>query len=199
MRSKWTEVVVSAAVLLVAAAPVVSSQVVVSGGEVALKAAAQKNAVNRLIVADSLEIELAQLAVARSQNAAIKEYANLLIKEDSDHLAQLRALAGKPDIGRAADAKDSSAAPLASAVAKIRALPADSTGAAAFDRDFIHAQIDLHTAQIAAFAVVRPAASAEALAKEIAAALPAHQQHLARAQAISNDLDKPAAAKPPTR
>ena len=45
-----------------------------SGGDVSMFS--QKNLINHLIVGDSLEVEMAQLALTRTQNAAVKEFAN---------------------------------------------------------------------------------------------------------------------------
>ena len=50
-----------------------------SGGDVSMFS--QKNLIDHLIVGDSLEVEMAQLAVSRTQNAAVKDFANQLLAD----------------------------------------------------------------------------------------------------------------------
>jgi putative membrane protein len=168
------------------------AQVTNSGGDVALKIN-QKNVVDQLIVRDSLEIELAQLAASRSQNAAVKELATSLATDARAHLEILRKIAGAADVGREA-AADKSAAAIADVLAKLQAIPADK--AAEFDKAFVEAQIALHEQAVAAYPTYGPAATNADLKSDIEGAAPVAQKHLEAAKAISDQLAKPEAAKP---
>jgi putative membrane protein len=163
-----------------------------SGGEVALKIT-QKNVVDQLIVRDSLEIALAELAASRSQNAAVKDLASALATDAKAHLENLQKLAGNADVGREAGA-DRSAAAIADALAKLQAIPADKT--AEFDKAFVDTQIALHEAAVAAYATYAPAAAHAELKSDLDAAVPQAQKHLEAAKALSAQLAKPDAAKP---
>ena len=191
---------VVAVVGLALLAPVLAAhaQVQTSGGEVAPKPLNQKNVVDQLIIRDSLEAELAQLAASRAQNAAVKDYANAIATDARAHLENLQKLAGKADVGREAAAADQNIAAIANALAKLQAIPADK--AAEFDRAFIEAQVALHESAIATFPKVTPAATDAELKQDIEAAAPIAQKHLEAAKAVGTQLAKPdaaPAAKPP--
>ena len=170
------------------------TQVVTSGGEVALsKNLNQKNVVDQLIIRDSLEIAIAELAVSRSQNAAVKELATALATDAKARLENLQKLAGKADVGREAAKDDAAVAKLAAIVAQLQAIPADN--AAEFDRAFVDAQIALHENEVASFATIKPAATDSDLKADIEGAAPIAQKHLDAAKALSGQLAKPDAAK----
>ena len=84
---------------------------------------AQKNLVDHLIIGDSLEVEAAKLAVARTQNAAVKDFANTLVTDHTNHLENLNKLAAKRDIGREANAADTSSAMAIRMLTSMRAMP----------------------------------------------------------------------------
>jgi putative membrane protein len=190
-----TQLVAVASALCVAAS-VGHAQVKVtsSGGEVATLS--QKNVVDHMIVADSLEVEEAQLAMTRTQNAAVKDFANMLVTDHKAHLDNLRKLAGKSDIGREANSADSSAAVAAATFGQLQSMGAD----AGFDKAFVDAQIQTHTREIAALKTLRAAAKDDALQRDIDATIPVLDRHLARAKAVSAQLSSPGMApmKPPT-
>src|SRR5690242_70397 len=98
----------AAAVALCTAASISRAQVTIktSGGEVVQFS--QKNLVDHRIIGDSIEVEAAKLAAARTQNAAVKDLANMLVTDHSGHLDNLHKLAGKKDIGREANPADTS-------------------------------------------------------------------------------------------
>ena len=169
------------------------SQVATSTGEV-VKPLSQKNIVNQLIVRDSLQMELAQLAASRSQNAAIKELANTLTTDARAHLENLRKLAEK-DVGReAASAADQSAADVTAALTKLQAISPDS--AAAFDKAFIDAQVAFLEAATKSFATYTPVATDDDLKQDLEKSAPMAQKHLDAAKAVSGQLAKPDMVKP---
>ena len=170
-------------------------KVTTSGGDVATLS--QKNVVDHMIVGDSLEVEEAQLALTRSQNAAVKDFATMLVTDHKAHLDNLRKLAGKSDIGREANSADQTAATAAATVGQLQSMGAD----AGFDKAFIDAQIQTHTREIAALKTMRAAAKDDDLQKDIDATIPVLDRHLARAKTVAAQLSAPpsdaAAAKPP--
>ena len=182
---------VATALCVAAATGQAQVKVTTSGGEVATLS--QKNVVDHMIVGDSLEVEEAQLALTRSQNAAVKDFANMLVTDHKAHLDKLRKLAGKSDIGREANSADSSAAIAAAAFGQLQSMGADS----GFDKAFVDAQIANHTREIAALKTMRAAAKDDDLQKDIDATIPVLERHLARANAVSAQLGAPSAAKPP--
>ena len=187
-------VAVTAAICLAASTGFAQVKVTSSGGEIATLS--QKNVVDHMIVGDSLEVEEAQLAMTRSQNAAVKDFANMLVTDHKAHLDNLRKLAGKSDIGREANSSDSSAAMASAVFGQLQSMGAD----AGFDKAFVDAQIQTHTREIAALKTLRAAAKDDDLQKDIDATIPVLDRHLARAKAVSAQLTAPPSApmKPPT-
>ena len=175
-----------------------------SGGDVT--SVSQKNLVNHLIVGDSLEVEMAQVAASRTQNAAVKDFANQLVTDHKAHLELLSKFALSGSIGREASPSDTSGAHLGGLLASLKTMPADST----FDRAFVQDQIDHHQATIAGLRAMRTAATDAELQKDIDATIPVLEKHLSAAQQLASQLSKPgtapvqkpdsvppAAAKPP--
>ncbi len=169
-----------------------------SGGDVSMFS--QKNLINHLIVGDSIEVEMAQLALTRSQNAAVKEFATQLVTDHKAHLETLNKLAGKSDIGREANAADTSGAHLAGVLKSLQTMAADS----GFDRAFVQEQITHHKAAIDGLKKMRAAAKDDDVQKDIDKTLPILETHLSRANQVAAQLSNPdiktqgaAAAKPP--
>ncbi len=193
-----------AAVVSTMAAAAPAQVVTTSSGDVALLATLnQKNVIDHLIVGDSVEVEMAQLAASRTQNAAVRDYANMLVKDHSAHLDNLRKLADKKDIGREANPIDTSGAHLAGILSRLRSMGANSP--VGFDRAFIQAQIDHHNAAIAGFVAMKPAAKDDDVQQDMDKTLPVLQNHLSRAKEVLAQLGAPPAdsmmkmKKPPTR
>ena len=161
-----------------------------SGGDVATFS--QKHLVNHMIVGDSIEVEMAQLAASRTQNAAVKDFANQLIADQTAHIAQLNKLAAKGDIGREANASDTTGAHLAGQLANLKSMAAD----AGFDRAFVQDQIELHQSAIDALKTLEPAATNADVRSDVTATLPVVEKHLAAAQQLAAQLNKPADAAP---
>jgi putative membrane protein len=170
---------VSVALCVAATAAQAQVKVTTSGGDVATLS--QKNVVDHMIVGDSLEVEEAQLALTRSQNAAVKDFANMLVTDHKAHLDNLRKLAGKSDIGREANSADQTAAASAATFGQLQSMGAD----AGFDKAFIDAQIQAHTRDIAALKTMRAAAKDDDLQKDIDATIPVLDRHLARAKTVA--------------
>lgn len=153
-----------------------------SGGEVI--SFSQKNVVDHMTRADSVEVEMAKLAQSRSQNAAVRDFADMLVKDYQSHLDNLHKLAGKHDIGREANAADTSVMAAIRALADLRSMPADS----GFDRAFIREQIQDHVQAINTLKMLRPAAKDDDLQQDIDRTMPVLERHLARAREIAAQL-----------
>ena len=185
MRIVKVSLAVAGTALLVTASVATAQVVTTSGGDVALFATlSQKNIVDHLIIGDSLEVEMAQLAVARTKNAAVRDFANLLITDHKAHLDNLLKLAGKRDIGREALATDTSGAHMTRRLTELKSAANDSV----FDRSFIRAQIAHHSREIAAFPVMKPQAKDDDLQHDMDRTLPVLQKHLTQAQQVAAQL-----------
>lgn len=205
MRYQYLATLSAVTVVLCVGASVSCAQVTVktSGGEVVQ--ITQKNLVDHMIVQDSLEVEEAKLAAARTQNAAVKDFANMLVTDHSSHLDNLHKLAGKRDIGREANAADTSTAMTIRMFSMMRSMPADS----GFDRAFVRGQIMHHMHEIDALKMLRPAAKDDDLQHDIDRTMPVLERHLAQAKLVGAQLGIPADSmrmmmpmpmpKPPTR
>jgi len=180
----------AASTLLIIAIPTVAAhgqvKVTTSAGDVALLN--QKNVVDHLIVGDSIEVETAQLAAARTQNAAVKEFANMLVTDHTAHLANLNKLAGKKDIGREANASDTDGATAATALTNLKSM---ATADSVFDRTFIQQQIQHHQQAIMGLKQLRAAAKDDDLQHDIDKTSPILEAHLARAKTVAATLGMP--------
>lgn len=156
-----------------------------SGGDVVMLS--QKNVVDHLIVGDSIEVDMAQLASSRTQNTAVRDLASMLVTDHTAHLDNLRKLAGKSDIGREASSGDTSSTHLLRVLTQLKTMPADS----GFDRAFVQAQIDHHRDAIASLKVMRSAAKDDDLQQDIDKTLPLLEQHLSRATQVAAQLAIP--------
>lgn len=203
MRTIRTTVLAAASVLicLPIARGAAQVRVTTSTGDVMIFT--EKNLTEHMIVGDSVELEMAQLAVSRTQNTAVRDFANMLVTEHQGHLESLRKIAAEDDVGRQASAADTATAAAIRALASLREMPADS----GFDRAFIREQIRFHSHEIIALKMFGGAANDDDLEDEVRRTLPIMERHLARAREVAATLgisaDTSAAkadstAKPPT-
>jgi putative membrane protein len=188
MHIRFSRVTPAAVAAIALGASVAAAQVTTtSGGDVTMFS--QKNLVNHLIVGDSIEVEMAQLAASRTQNAAVKDFANQLVTDHKAHLEQLNKFAASASIGREANTADTTGTHLAGLLAGLKTMPADST----FDRAFVQEQIEHHQAAINGLKSTRASATDAELQKDIDATLPILEKHLATAQQLASQLGKPGA------
>ena len=187
MRSTRLTTVLSAAVFisLPAARGMAQVKVTTSTGEVSVFT--QKNLVDHLIVGDSIEVEMAQLAASRTQNTAVRDYANMLLTDHKAHLENLRKIAAEHDVGRQASASDTSNIEGIRALTSLRAMAADS----GFDNAFIRGQIEDHKKDIVAIKMFGGAAKDDDLKEDIKHTMPLLERHLARAREVAAQLGLP--------
>lgn len=180
-------------------APAAAGQVTIrtSAGDVVQFS--QRNVVDHMIRGDSIEVEMARVAAARTQNAAVRDFANVLLKDHQAHLDNLYKLAGKGDIGREANAADTASAEAIRSLAQLRTMAADS----GFDRSFIREQVQDHLTDISSLKMLRPAAKDDDLQEDIDHVMPVLERHLARARELAAQLgvttDTSRVTEPPPR
>lgn len=148
----------------------------------------QKQVVDHMIVGDSMEVEMAKLAAARSQNAAVRNFANTLVTDHTNHLANLRKLAGKRDIGREANPADSSGMRNGRMLSRMQSMTADST----FDRNFVRQEVRHHMRALAELNDLRSVARDDDLQHDIDATRPVLERHLALARSLAAQMGIPA-------
>jgi putative membrane protein len=154
----------------------------------------QKNLADHLIVGDSIEVEMAKLAAMRTQNTAVRDFANMLVTDHQAHLEALRKIAADDDVGRQALSSDTSGAAAIRALTSLQSMAADS----GFDREFVRQQIDHHKQELIALKMYGGAAKEDDLKEDIKHVTPVLERHLARARAVAAQLGMPAdtTAKP---
>jgi putative membrane protein len=188
MRAGRVTLLVSATVLmcLPAARGTAQVKVTTSNGEVVTYT--EKNLVDHLIVADSIELEMAQLAAMRTQNTAVRDYATMLVTDHKNHLEALRKAAAEHDVGRQALASDTSTASAIRAMTSLREMAADS----GFDNAFIRQQIAHHKQAIIDLKMYGGAAKDDDVKDDVKHVLPVLERHLARAREVAAHLGIPA-------
>lgn len=147
----------------------------------------QKQVVDHMIVGDSIEVEMAKLAAARSKSAAVRNFANTLVTDHTKHLASLRKLAGKRDIGREANPADSGMRN-GRMLSRMQSMAVDS----AFDRNFVRQQVRHHMMALAELNSLRSVAKDDDLQQDIDATRPVLERHLALARSLAAQMGIPA-------
>ena len=188
MRAGRGALLVSGAVLLCLPMAKGSGQVKVTTSKGEVMTYTQKNLVDHLIVGDSIEIEMAKLAAMRTQNTAVKDFANMLVTDHQGHLEALRKVASEHDVGREALSSDTSGAATIRALTNLQSMAADS----GFDREFVRQQIEHHKQELIAIKMFGGAAKDDDLKDDLKRATPLLERHLARARAVAAQLGMPA-------
>jgi len=172
------------------AAPAASQVVTSAGGEVV--SVAQKHLVDNLITFDSIQAATAKFAVTKTQNAAVREFANSLASEHAAHAAALQKIAEKTTVGREPDADSKITGEFS---ARYTAL--QSASDAEFDRAFLQAVIANHQAEIAAINAGKMSANDADLKKDLEQTVGGLQSHLSKANELTKSLGKGSETKPP--
>src|SRR5262249_22541247 len=145
-----------------------------------------KKIVDRMIVADSLQIEIAQVAASKTKNPAVREFATQLASGHRTHLDELRKLAASPEVGREPGG-DTAQPSHARALEQLRQAPADTS----FDRAFVTQQVQMNQAAVDNLKKWRSAASNAALQQSIDHSISLFEGDLARAQLVAGKLGAP--------
>ena len=187
MRAIRPTVLLSATVLMGLPISTGAAQVRVttSTGEVSIYT--EKNLVDHLIVVDSIELEMAELAAKRTQNTAVRDYATMIMNDHRGHLQSLRKIAAEDDVGRQASTSDTSGAVAIRSLTSLAQMAADS----GFDKAFIREQIRLHSQEIIALKMFGGAAKDDDLKDEVKRTLPVLERHLSRAREVAAQIGVP--------
>lgn len=188
MRAIRIPVLVAASFLVVVPVARTHAQVKVATSNGDVTTYTEKNLVDHLITVDSVALETAQLAASRTQNTAVRDFANMLITDFKTSLENTRKAAAEHDVGRQASTSDTSGALAIRILASLRTMAADS----GFDRAFVTEQIRLHTQEVTNLKMLGGAAKDDDVKDEIKRALPMAERHLARAREVAATLGMPA-------
>ena len=188
MRVIRPTVLAATSVLICLSASTAAAQVRVTTSKGDVEIYTEKNLAEHLILADSVELEMAQLAASRTKNTAVRDFADMLITEHKGHLESLRKIVADDDVGRQASASDTGAAAAIRALASLRDMPADS----GFDKAFIREQMRFHQQEIVALKMFGGAAEDDEFKDEVKRTLPIIERHLARAREVAATLGMPA-------
>src|ERR1044071_6032693 len=126
MRGARLTLMISATVLVCVPAVRGMAQVKVTTSNGEVMTYTEKNLVDHMIVGDSIELEMAQLAAMRTQNVAVRDFANMLITDHKAHLENLRKAAAEHDVGRQALPSDTSGAQMIRELTSLQSMAADS-------------------------------------------------------------------------
>jgi len=148
----------------------------------------QKQVVDRMITDDSLEVDMAKLAATRTKNEAVRNFANTLVTDHSAHLANLRKLAGKRDIGREGNPADSSGMRNGRMLERMQGMTVDSV----FDRAFVRQQVQHHMRALAQLPDLRAMSKDDDLQQDIDRTRPVLERHLALARSLAAQMGIPA-------
>ncbi|MFZ5668425.1 MAG: DUF4142 domain-containing protein [Pseudomonadota bacterium] len=143
--------------------------------------AAAPDFVAKAAEADMFTVESSRVALERSQNAAVKEFARMMVAGHTQTTADLKAAVAAS--GLSITTPEALPADKLSDIARLReASPAD------FDRAYMDAQVAGHQATLDLMARYAQDGDNASLKAVAAAAAPAVQQHLDRAKAIRDGL-----------
>lgn len=144
-------------------------------------------------VANDFEIETSKLAKTMAKDKKVKEFAAMMVKDHTAANKRLTALIKKAKI----EAKDNelSTALSTDGKARVEALKGTEKGAA-FDKAYIDAQVEMHTAVLTAIDTqMMPGVQNPDLKAELATTRAAVESHLNQVKEIQTALAAPDAAK----
>ena len=188
MRAARVSLMISATVLMCVPAVRGMAQVKVTTSTGEVMTYTEKHLVDHMIVGDSIELEIAQLAAMRTQNTAVRDFANMLINDHKAHLENLRKAAAEHDVGRQALPSDTSGAQMIRELTGLRAMAADS----GFDNAFVRGQIEHHKQEITALKMFGGAAHDDDVKDDVKHTMPVLERHLAKAREVAAHLGLPA-------
>lgn len=136
---------------------------------------------------DSAEIVLGKLALVKSKNPKVKDFAKMMITDHGKMWKEKEALAKKLTITPQLPADDNEPAHLADELSALNAAPAPM----AFDSIYIDDAVADHTQVLAIVKDFETKATATELKDALAKAEPIVQTHLDHAKIVQKDLSKP--------
>ena len=142
------------------------------------------NIVAHLSIGDSLEIALSQAGAARAQNQAVRDFAQRMVTEHSQHMQmgqQMAAQAGISPMPLPADTADAMMAK------RMMNRLSNVAAGADYDRQLMRAEVMMHQHMLHELNMVRPQASGAAQ-QLVDQTIPVVQRHLTEAQTISKQV-----------
>ena len=125
----------------------------VSGGDVSLTTSFnlaayanmnEKNIAAHMAAGDSLEIQLAELALSKATSQSVRDYATMLANAHRQHLAAVMEIITDEDVGAEPLANDPEGMRMRQMLSQLRTMPAG----AAWDRAFVNFQVQHHQNEI---------------------------------------------------
>ena len=125
----------------------------VSGGDVSLTTSFnlaayanmnEKNIAAHMAAGDSLEIQLAELALSKATSQSVRDYATMLANAHRQHLAAVMEIITDEDVGAEPMANDPEGMRMRQMLSQLRTMPAG----AAWDRAFVNFQVQHHQNEI---------------------------------------------------
>ena len=125
----------------------------VSGGDVSLTTSFnlaayanmnEKNIAAHMAAGDSLEIQLAELALSKATAQSVRDYATMLANAHRQHLAAVMEIITDEDVGAQPMANDPEGMRMRQMLSQLRTMPAG----AAWDRAFVNFQVQHHQNEI---------------------------------------------------
>ena len=171
----------AALMIAAAACPAASAQTGTAIPSAEPSAHAAEAAIAEYVVQDSVgEVQICRYALAKTQSAAVRDFANTMITDHTRIAVQAQAL------GHQLGASDLALKP--SQDAQIMLAKLGRTPASQFDMDFLHAQIDDHRNDIDQLRTALEATPDGAAKQFEEAMLPQYEQHLSLAQKAMDTL-----------
>ena len=138
------------------------------------------NIVAHLAMGDSLEIELSKAGTGRAQNQAVRNFAQRMVTEHSQHLQMGQQMASQAGIAPTPLPADTAEAQMAT---RMMNRIANAPVGADYDRQLMRAEVMMHQHMLHELNAVRPQASGTTR-QLVEQTIPVVQQHLNDAQSI---------------
>ena len=138
------------------------------------------NIVAHLATGDSLEVALSQAGAARAQNQAVRDFAQRMVSEHSQHMQMGQQMAAQAGIAPSPLPADTTDVAMATNVmTRLSNVPAGAN----YDRQLMRAEVMMHQHMLHELTMVQPQASGAAR-QLVDQTIPVVQQHLTDARAI---------------
>ncbi len=153
------------------------------------------NIVATLASADSFEVAVGKLALSRSADKRVKNFARMLINDHTQHEGDMKDLADRAGITPAPPSGDTSARHMENVMGRLRSAGKGHN----FDKTFVAAAIADHQQDISEVKDMQSSASNDALKQELNQTLPKLQEHLNHAQELQGELGSGNAKSRPSK
>lgn len=165
--------------------PMTSINPAITSADIAmLRSMSTAQQLTHLAVADSMEIAMGQIAVHRTQNGAIAEFARRMIDDHGQSLQQSHVIAQQQRLTLQPAANDTMPTHLVRMVDVLNS----GTPTTEFDRTYVMSQIQVHQRMVDELQALQGIVTDEALRRHVGANIPVVESHLASAEHIAAQL-----------